>query len=255
MAWTCNCYLCIPVSSFLGRSSYLSATICDEFIELIGKKVFAIILEELKIAKYYGLSVDSTPDISHSDQLAFCIRYVKNDKPVERFLQFISIQEHNSEYLCNIVLSFLRDYGIDIMDCRAQCFDNANNMAGAYTGLQTRILTVNSLAKFIPCAAHSLCLVGKNAVAKNPKAAEFFNFLETLYLFFARAPMRWEKLLAALSADELVLKRATGTRWSAKYAAVKAVYKSYPKLRDLLISLVSEDRSLPDEQNQQQKAF
>lgn len=118
-----------------GRSSYLSSTICDEFIDIIGTKVFEVILDELKESKYYSISVDSTPDISHTDQLSFCIRYVKDGGPVERFMQFIPIQEHKSEYLAEIVISFLKKHGINIADCRGQCYDNANNMAGQYKGL------------------------------------------------------------------------------------------------------------------------
>lgn len=73
----------------LGRASYLSDTICDEFINLIGSKVLNAILNEIRKAKYFSISVDSTPDVSHCDQLVFCVRYVKNGAPVERFLQFI----------------------------------------------------------------------------------------------------------------------------------------------------------------------
>jgi hypothetical protein len=237
----------ILISIDIGRASYLSSNTCDEFIEIIGKKVFAVILSELYSARYYSISVDSTPDISHIDQLAFCIRYIKDEAAVERFLQFIPVQEHKSEYLCDIVLTFLRTYGIDIMNCRGQSYDNANNMAGIYGGLQKRILDVNSLALFFPCAAHSLCLIGKNSAAKNSKAADFFNFLENLYLFFARAPARWEKLLTALSTDELVLKRTTGTRWSAKHKAVKALCTSYVKVVEVLVYFLSEESSLSDE--------
>lgn len=230
-----------------GRASYLSPTVCDEFIEIMGRKVFNTISEELRIAKYYAISVDSTPDTSHVDQLAFCIRYVKNEAPLERFLRFIPIREHKSEYLCNIVLTFLETYGIDIMDCRGQSYDNAYNVAGAYSGLQKRIIEVNNLASFFPCAAHSLALAGKNAAAKNTKAADFFNFLENLYLFFVRSPARWEKLQAILSSTELVLKRSTGTRWSAKYSAVKALCSSYPKVIQILVAFLSADSGLTEE--------
>lgn len=97
---------------------------------------------------------------------------------------------------------------------------------------------VNNLALFF-FPAHSLCLIGKNAAAKNSKANDFFNFLENLYLFFARASARWEKLLEALLI-ELVLKRSTGTRWSAKYAAVKALRKPYVKVVGLLVDFTSQ---------------
>ena len=46
---------------------YFSLTVCEEFIDLIAKKVLDIIISEIKQAKYYLVSVDSTPDITNFD--------------------------------------------------------------------------------------------------------------------------------------------------------------------------------------------
>ena len=35
-----------------------------------------VIIEEVQQAKYLSISVDSTPDITHTDQLSITIRYV-----------------------------------------------------------------------------------------------------------------------------------------------------------------------------------
>jgi hypothetical protein len=231
-----------------GRSSYLSANICDEFINILGNKVFEIILAELKESKYYSISVDSTPDVSHIDQLTFCVRYVKDEKPIERFLQFIAITEHTSAYLSTIVMAFLRKYGINLLDCRGQSYDNANNMAGEYSGLQRKILNENNLAIFLPCAAHSLNLIGANSVSKSKYATNFFIFVESLYLFFVHSTYRWNKLKETLTEDkEFVLKRATGTRWSAKKNAINALHSSFPKVIKSLMFLQSDDCHQTDE--------
>lgn len=50
-----------------GRASYLSDTICDEFIDLIGEKVLNTILAQIREAKYFSITVDSTPDVTHYD--------------------------------------------------------------------------------------------------------------------------------------------------------------------------------------------
>lgn len=211
-----------------GRASYLSANICNEFILLNAEAMENEIIAEIQKAKYFSISVDSTPDVSHTDQLAFCIRYVKNKAPVERFLRFISIEQHTAEYLTDIVTDFLNEKHIDIMDCRGQSYDNASNMSGCYSGLQARITDINQLAIFVPCAAHSLNLVGKNAVDNNPKANAFFNLIECLYHFFVYSTFRWKKLKNALSdKKEFLLKRATGTRWSSKNDAIVAIDTSY----------------------------
>lgn len=226
-----------------GRASYLSANICNELILLIAKAMENNIIAEIQKAKYYSISVDSTPDVSHTDQLVFCIRYVKNQTPIERFICFIPIEQHTAEYMTDIVTGFLKEKHIDISDCRGQSYDNASNMSGCYSGLQTRINEINELAIFVPCAAHSLNLVGKNAVDNNKKANAFFDLIECLYHFFVYSTFRWDKLKNALSDKrEFLLKRATGTRWSSKHNAIVAIDTSYGKIINVLKSLLDENQ-------------
>jgi hypothetical protein len=77
-----------------GHTSYLSKTICDEFVDLLTNRVREYIITEVKSAKYYSVSVDLTPDISHVDQLTCILRYVLPSGPVERFVTFLNMQGH-----------------------------------------------------------------------------------------------------------------------------------------------------------------
>ena len=45
-------------------------------IQLIAKKVKDSIVADVKKAGYFSFSVDSTADVSHTDQLTLIIRYV-----------------------------------------------------------------------------------------------------------------------------------------------------------------------------------
>ncbi|XP_065684519.1 uncharacterized protein LOC105845816 isoform X1 [Hydra vulgaris] len=89
-----------------GRSHvlYLSSTICDEFIHVLSRDVLDHILTEIKKAKYFAVSVDSTPDISHVDQLNIIFRYITSKGPVERFVTFIPTEEHTGEGLATKLL-------------------------------------------------------------------------------------------------------------------------------------------------------
>lgn len=50
----------------------------------MAKQITKQIFEEVKVSKYFSISVDSTPDVSHVDQLSFIIRYLSKDgTPVE----------------------------------------------------------------------------------------------------------------------------------------------------------------------------
>jgi hypothetical protein len=76
---------------------------------MMANKVRKSIIEELTEAGYFSLSVDSTPDNSHIDQLTIVVRYVSptDGKPVERFLNFIPIESHTGEDLANVVMKYL----------------------------------------------------------------------------------------------------------------------------------------------------
>ena len=83
----------------------------------MGDKVLKAIVGEIKEAKYFSLSVDSTPDIAHSDQLTVvtCCVGKSDHKVIERFLNFIPIASHTGEALANIVLKFFEQVGIDVV--------------------------------------------------------------------------------------------------------------------------------------------
>jgi len=87
----------------------------------MGKHVLQSILDEIKQAGYFSLSVDSTPDLSHVDQLTIILRYVspQTGVPVERFITFLKLEEHTSLFMANLVVDYLvNECGIDFSKCR-----------------------------------------------------------------------------------------------------------------------------------------
>ena len=209
-------------------------------------KVKAAIVEEIKKSKYYAVSIDSTPDISHVDQLTVIIRYVNIDGiPIERFVGFVPIKRHDGEYLFDVLSHFLSENGINIMDCRGQSYDNASNMSGIYSGVQARFCEVNRLAEWIPCAAHSLNLVGVTAAECCLEAVNFFGIVQSLYNFLSGSPQRWSKLIDNLPSKVPVLKSLSETRWSARSDATKALTLNYQYTKQALIDITKSDRQLP----------
>ena len=73
----------------------------------MGQKDLSVIVSEIKTAKYFSISVDSTPDIAHVDQLTVVIRYVLKDGPVERFLTSIPMFSHTGAEIAKIVFAIV----------------------------------------------------------------------------------------------------------------------------------------------------
>lgn len=112
-----------------GNPSYLSKTICEELIELMGEKFLNTIVSELGESKYYSLIVDSSPDCAHVDQLAIVARYFFAGEVKKRFLCFKPIESHTDHFLFNQVKSFLESHRISLKYCQGQSYNNAANMS------------------------------------------------------------------------------------------------------------------------------
>jgi len=228
-----------------GTPSYLSSKTCEEFIQLMGDRVLSEIVSEVKMAKYFSITVDSTPDVAHVDQLTFVLRYVSPEgHSQERFLKFLPIESHTGEALCESVLRVLEEMGIDIANCRGQCYDNAANMSGVYKGLQARIKEINPLVEWVPCAAHTLNLVGVNSVNCCFETADFFQFVQNLFNFCSKSTARWKVVTDGLqpNANKRIetLKSLSNTRWAAHGEATQAVHINYANIQKSLKNIVND---------------
>ena len=66
-------------------------------------------MADVKKAGYFSFSVDSTPDISHTDQLTLIIRYVSpvNGLPSKRFITFLELKDHSGVGMADLVHKYL----------------------------------------------------------------------------------------------------------------------------------------------------
>lgn len=221
-----------------GSTNYLSHQTYDEILTLMAKKLEKSFSDEVKNAQYFSIIVDSTPDVSHVDQLTFVLRYVKSDgQIVERFFCFLPIKSHKAEFLKDTVLKKVSDLGLDMKNCRGQCYDNASNMSGVYAGLQAKIKEISPTAFYVPCSSHSLNLVGNNAAECCSSAVSFFDFIQKVYTFFSASTHRWDVLKSNLQPKQKVVKQLSDTRWSARADAVSALRKTYSEIRQALIEI------------------
>ncbi|XP_067119565.1 zinc finger MYM-type protein 1-like [Centruroides vittatus] len=201
-----------------GNVSYLSSTICDEFIEILNEKMLETFVSEVKAAKYFSIIIDSTPDITHVDQLTFILRCLSEDRtPIQRFFGFIPIYSHSGESLKNELLQNIAKLGLDISNCKGQSYDNAANMSGKYNGLQNRIKRHSETAHYVPCASHSL-----NLVINSASESCLWNILEKAF---------------AANNKHFTVKKLCITRWSCRADAVKAIRFGFDQIKSALLEI------------------
>jgi len=58
------------------KVTYLGPRSQNEFIEMLSNEAQRLIINDVKESPFYSVMADNTPDISHKDCLAICVRYV-----------------------------------------------------------------------------------------------------------------------------------------------------------------------------------
>ena len=99
-------HICQFANRRRGQSFYVSKTVCDEIVTIMGQKVIGVIKQEIVKSRYFSTSVDSTPDITRTNQLTNIIRHVNmtNYEPERHFFTFINISSHTGQSLANNLL-------------------------------------------------------------------------------------------------------------------------------------------------------
>ena len=170
------------------QAHYLSPRSQNKFIDECSKVVLNAIVEEVKQALYYSIIVDGTPDVSHTEQITFILRYVNLNEKVwkicERFLRMEDCDKKGRD-IAELICRVLKEHDIELKNCRGQGYDNGANMAGIYNGAQAAILEKNPLALFSSCSAHSLNLCGVHGAESSAVVKSFCGNIQRLYTLFS----------------------------------------------------------------------
>lgn len=227
--------------------SYLSPRSQNEFIKLLGDHVRIEIFKKISKAKYFSIMFDSTPDISHTDQMSQVIRYVHiegSEVTVEEsFIDFILLHGKSANEITEQICDKLQGDGLKLEYCYGQGYDNAATMAGHISGVQRRILDINPKAVFVPCNNHSLNLAGVHAATVGTKSVTFFGTVQNVYTFFSSSTHRWDVLNQHVPIN---VKRSCDTRWSSKYESVHVLAEHIESIIEALEVLRDGSEETPE---------
>ena len=139
--------------------SYMSPTSQNELIEIIRKRMIQKkIIEEIKDAQYNSALADEGTSLN-DEILSIFIRYVNKEKQIrEVFLDFLSLEKITGECIGQTILKFYEEEGINILDCRGQCYDGAPNMQSLKKEVASYILKEPPKAYTTHYCLHSLNL-------------------------------------------------------------------------------------------------
>ena len=91
------------------NQDYRNRKAAKEMMSSISQSIRHRLIKEIEEAKYLGLTLDTSMDISCIENLSITIRYLEQKNNVcEVFLKVLSIKEKNAEFIYQTFLNFLK---------------------------------------------------------------------------------------------------------------------------------------------------
>ncbi|XP_065645795.1 52 kDa repressor of the inhibitor of the protein kinase-like [Hydra vulgaris] len=164
------------LNSCAKNASYISNSSQNELINYCGKYIQNILISDIKENQFFLIITVEASDCSNQEQMSLIIRFIDSSFDVrEEVMGFLHCKYGLSgEALCKTILLCLKDYSLDISNCRGQGYDGAGSVVGHIKGLAKRIKDYNDKAVYTHCFSHRLNL----SVANSCKLQEVRNMME-----------------------------------------------------------------------------
>ncbi|XP_031637258.1 zinc finger MYM-type protein 1-like, partial [Contarinia nasturtii] len=143
------------------NASYLSVQIQNEIVDLLGRTIQEILIEDVKKSPVYSIMADETADMSGKEQLSIGVRFFDEHKMIvrEECLGFIELNAMDAKTIANFIDNFIQNHGLDPMKCVGQGYDGCSTMSGDNAGVQKILKQKYPKALYFHCASHKINLV------------------------------------------------------------------------------------------------
>ena len=154
----------------------------NEIITIMGQSVLRQILSEIRTALWGAVLVDEATDITHTEQMSFSVRWVKEDFTIhEDTLGLVQMPNTKSLTIFNAMKDILIRCSLPLSQCRGQAYDGAANMSGIRNGVQALFKSEACKALYVHCLAHNLNLCLKDVTKTCDVVRNVMSLFTTLF--------------------------------------------------------------------------
>jgi hypothetical protein len=221
-------------------AKYISPKSQNEYLKLLGEDVSTSITKEINESTMWSVIADTTPDVSHTDQLAVVARYVCSDSgiPIERLVDIKDINDKTGDGQAQEIIASLDKKLLDKDGIVFQSYDYTSSMSGVFRGCQAMMQThLERDIPYIPCTAHRVNTSVEHSCETSASVCALFDILQQLYVFITSSTKRFEiyrDKMKQSDEDLLMVRNLSATRWVAREESIRAVWSSYAVILDVL---------------------
>ena len=196
-------------------TNFTAPTVQNEMLEMLSQEIVDTVRNE---SVQFAVVVDGTTDYSGVEQESVWLRYTdKEMKLHESFIGLYEPAETTGECIAEMIVDVLTKMHLPVANLRAQTYDGAANMAGAYKGCQALISQQQPLAIFFHCSAHCANLVAEYTASCSPLIRDALQVIQELTTLSTRSS-KLKRLFREFHSDHnekaaQTLKPLCPTRW------------------------------------------
>jgi len=95
------------------RISFLSNVSQNKLLDIMKEYVRSIILEEVRQSQIFSIIIDTTTDLSSSEQVVFVLRYVYMGKIKERLIALETADDSSGKGIFDVFQKIMQQYNIN----------------------------------------------------------------------------------------------------------------------------------------------
>ncbi|XP_056595590.1 52 kDa repressor of the inhibitor of the protein kinase-like [Triplophysa dalaica] len=227
---------------------YLSPAIQNELIECCAEEIRGTLINRIQAAQYFTVLADESMDISGTEQMSLCVRYVNEEEEnleiKEDFLGFCPLPKQDAATITSAILNQLTKWGLQITFLRGQGYDGASTMSGKVSGVQKRVKELYPRAMYTHCRSHALNLVVVHGGSDLPLVRNTMSIVEKIAVFFSATGARKDALRAE-SRREGQPKTAgiplmSDIRWGSRANTLSAFVEQFTAIHSVLETMEAE---------------
>ena len=209
----------------------------SELSRLLKLKVLRDISNEINNVEFFAVMVDETSDISNTEQLVLCLRWVDDELNAhEEFIGLHSLEVTNTDTIVKVILLRMN---ISLSKCRSQCYDGCLTMKGHKYGVAKQIKEIENKALFTHCYTHSLNLAVGDAIKNSKVMKDALKTTFEITKLIKKSPKRHldaiKKEAVTINSDENRIEKITlscPTRWTVRAKSIARLSKAKSTTHD-----------------------
>jgi hypothetical protein len=92
---------------------------------------------------------DETTDVSVTEQMSMCVRYIVDKEIRDHIIGFVELPNINAKTITNKLIESLQQWNLYLTKWRGKGFDGASTISGQVSGAQARITALYPHVKYL----------------------------------------------------------------------------------------------------------